>query len=244
MKVLEDLLAWLVHDAPVKEARVGVFWTAVLSRGLGLASTQRPDCPAHEAMPLRGAGTLRGRSAQELGRLVLSDRPLEATVGMAAINSLIEVDETLCTAENASAVLRRKGSGVDVAIVGHFPFVDQLRAHTRNLWVFERRPRPGDLLEDAMVEYLPRTRVLGLSATTLLNHSFERIMALCPAECFVIMIGSTTPMSPVLFDHGVDMLAGSKVCDPGMVLRCVEEGAAFRQVNGVRLLTLRRSPDK
>ena len=45
---------------------------------------------------------------------------------------------------------------------------------------------------------------------------------------------------PVLFEFGVDVVAGTRVVDPASVLRSVSQGATFRQIEGVRLLTMRR----
>jgi hypothetical protein len=39
MKILDDLLADLNFDAPVRDIRLGVFHTGVLSRHCGLAAT-------------------------------------------------------------------------------------------------------------------------------------------------------------------------------------------------------------
>ncbi|GAG37637.1 unnamed protein product, partial [marine sediment metagenome] len=49
-----------------------------------------------------------------------------------------------------------------------------------------------------------------------------------------------TPLSPALFDYGVDVISGTRVVDPGLALRCLSEGATFRQIRGVRLLTMER----
>ena len=57
---------------------------------------------------------------------------------------------------------------------------------------------------------------------------------------FVVVLGPSTPMSPVLFDYGVDVLSGVSVSDKDTVLRGVSEGASFRQVRGVELLTMMR----
>ena len=60
---------------------------------------------------------------------------------------------------------------------------------------------------------------------------------------FVLVLGPTTPLSPVLFNYGVDVISGTLVTDPETVLRYVSQGASFRQVKrskGVKLLTLIR----
>jgi uncharacterized protein (DUF4213/DUF364 family) len=54
------------------------------------------------------------------------------------------------------------------------------------------------------------------------------------------MLGPSTPLSPVLFDHGMDILSGSIVVDRDRVLDCISQGANFRQVRGVRKVTMRR----
>jgi uncharacterized protein (DUF4213/DUF364 family) len=57
----------------------------------------------------------------------------------------------------------------------------------------------------------------------------------------VLLLGPTTPLSPVLFDHGVHILSGAVVTDVEGVLRTVGQGGNFRQVHraGVRLVTMR-----
>ncbi|MBW2353121.1 MAG: hypothetical protein JRF51_07810, partial [Deltaproteobacteria bacterium] len=42
------------------------------------------------------------------------------------------------------------------------------------------------------------------------------------------------------FDYGVDAISGTRVVDPGLALRCVSQGANFRQMRGIRLLTMVR----
>ena len=40
----------------------------------------------------------------------------------------------------------------------------------------------------------------------------------------MILRGPGTPMSPVLFDHGVDLLCGLRVTHPDWLIRSVMEG--------------------
>jgi hypothetical protein len=39
---------------------------------------------------------------------------------------------------------------------------------------------------------------------------------------------------------GKDAVSGTKVIDSEMVLRCVSQGATFRQISGIELLTMRK----
>jgi len=55
-----------------------------------------------------------------------------------------------------------------------------------------------------------------------------------------MVLGPSTPLSTVLFDHGVDIISGTRVVDEAAVMRTVAQGASFRQVEGVRLLTFTR----
>ena len=47
-------------------------------------------------------------------------------------------------------------------------------------------------------------------------------------------------LEPILFDYAVDAISGTKVINTGLALRCVSEGANFRQIKGTRRLTMIR----
>jgi len=66
-------------------------------------------------------------------------------------------------------------------------------------------------------------------------------MALCRPDAYVLLLGATTPLSPILFRAGVTALSGTQVVDPGAVRAAVLQGATFRQIPGKRLLTMLRS---
>jgi uncharacterized protein len=93
MSIADGLIASLQEDAPVRRVQIGAFWTAVLAERCGLASTSPAGGHSHERAPVVEAGRLTERSGLELARLARSDSLLEAAVGVAAINALLEVDE-------------------------------------------------------------------------------------------------------------------------------------------------------
>lgn len=51
------------------------------------------------------SGDLLKYSARRLAELVRSKRPLEAGIGMATINALLDVDESACTEVNARELI-------------------------------------------------------------------------------------------------------------------------------------------
>jgi uncharacterized protein (DUF4213/DUF364 family) len=235
IRILDDLISSLSGDSVVREIHTCVFWTTVLSKHCGLASTFHEPHPSHR--PVKHAGSLAGLSALELVQYARSDNVLEASIGMAAINSLIDIDEARCVKENALDVLARKGRGKNIAIVGRFPWTPKLRRIARTLWVIEQNPREGELPAGAVEDVLPQADVVGLTGTSFINHTVDRLLALSK-NSFVVMVGPTTPLLPVLFDYGVDILAGVRVVEPDKTIRSISQGAIFSQVEGVRLITM------
>jgi len=124
--------------------------------------------------------------------------------------------------------------------VGHFPFVSALREAAARLWVLELRPRPGDVGAEEAQAAVPEADIVAITGSAFINHTVERLLSLCQPESFVVVLGPTTPLSPVLFDYGVDVISGTRVVDPELALRCLSEGATFRQIRGIRLLTMER----
>jgi len=244
VKILDDLINSLAADAPVREVRIGRFWTGVWSRACGLASTTGPGEHGYGARFVQDAGSLAGRSALGLAKLAYSDSPLEAGVGLAAINSLLEVDEAGCVELNAGDLLIERGRGRRVVLVGHFPFVPALREAAARLDVLELRPQPGDTPAEEAQALVPQADIVAITGSACINRSLEGLLGLCRAASFVVVLGPTTPLSPVLFDYGADVISGTRVVEPELALRCASEAATFRQIRGIRLLTMERRAAK
>ena len=237
MQILKDLLSNIHNDAPVRSIFVGVHWTVVCSRNCGMAATLMGNSP-HGHAAVREVGYLQTKNAHELAEYALSDNLLEASIGVAAINSLLDVDESQAIEINAMKVLVKYGIGKNVALIGHFPFIPKLRPAVRKLWVIEQHPAEGEYPAKAAADLIPQADVVAITSSTLINHTVDGLMSLCQPDQFVMMLGPSTPLSEVLFRHGVNLLAGTKVIDEAAVLRTVGQGATFQQVQGVHLLTL------
>ena len=243
MRILDDLLSTLDYGVAVKDIRLGPFWTAVQTRSCGLASTPHDPGPHHEKSPVRQPGSFLELNASDLAHMAVSSSLQEAAIGMATINSLVDVDESACVELNAADLIARKGEHKKVAIIGHFPFIPRLRPVVRELWVIEKNPQAGDFPESDTAGYLPSADVVGITGTAFTNHTIGPLLELCNPDAFVVVLGGTAPLSPLLFDYGIDAVSGTLVIDPESVLRCVSQGATFRQIKGIRLLTMMKEKD-
>ena len=72
------------------------------------------------------------------------------------------------------------------------------------------------------------------SGTTLTDHLLE----LCNPKAYVILLGDTAPLTPILFNHGVDAISGTRVANSQLALNCISQGANFRQIKGTKRLTM------
>ncbi len=248
MSLIQDLLQ-VVPDGEVQEVHIGLHWTAVSVRveGIlrcGLASTlHEPHQHSGPDVPL--AGRLTELSARELAAQAdLPDQPTQCSLGVAALNALLAEGIQETQDLNAEEMIARLGAGKRVALVGHFPFVDHLRARVGELAVLELNPRPGDFPAESAPQVLGGAEVAAITGMTVQNHTLESLLSLTAPNAVILVLGPSTPMHPRMFEHGIGVLSGSLVTDIESVMRLVAQGANFRQIHhhGVSLVNMVR-PD-
>ena len=240
MKILHDLLSTLDADADVLDIRQGFFHTGVLTRSCGLAATLPRDALRQKPPLVKAPGLLLGKNARELAQMALSESILEASIGMATINSLLGVNMDACRELNARELIMAKGEGKRVAIVGHFPFIPELKKAALKLWVIEKNPREDDFSEADADRLIPKADVVAITGSAFTNHTIMPLLRLCSPGAYVIILGDTTPLSTILFDYGADAVCGTTVLDHARALRCISQGANFRQIRGTQRLTMLR----
>jgi len=237
MKILDDL-AKSISSYPVKEVFAGVFDTVVWSKNLGFASTIQEKETPHQG--IREAGNLINKNVKELGQYVFSENWLEASLGMAAINSALPVEQEKLRTINAQEIILKKGKGKIVGVIGHFPFLEKIGQKFKKIYVFEKQPKNNDLREEDIPKYLPEADVVAITSTSLTNHTFENIVKCIKKDSYVIMLGPTTPVSPILFDYGVDAISGLFVRKENInfVITQVKEATPYRNIRGKEYVTI------
>jgi uncharacterized protein (DUF4213/DUF364 family) len=245
MPILSQILENL-PDGKLEQICIGLHWTYVEvevrgKRQIGLASTLG-GAHDHGSPTMPEAGNLLTFSALGLATEIQTAEGPMASVAMAAINALLPRHPEMWVDINAEEVIAQRGTGKTVALVGRFPFTERLRLRVGQLKVIERNPQEGEFSPEDAPQIITEAEVVAITSMTFTNGSLEQLLALCRPGSLVMLLGPTTPLTPVLFNHGIDILAGSIVENPEAVLRTLQEGGNFRQLHraGVRLVTMRR----
>ncbi len=244
MNLFEGLLEPL-PEGRVVDLRVGLFWTGVVSEvkgqiHCGLASTLYPEEHVHGEALVEKAGHYIGEKTKTIASMIYADHGILRSIGLAALNSIIPLSVPGAEVRNAEQIIATLGHGKKVVLVGHFPFVETLRKKIPNLQILELRPSPGDLPATEAENVIPVADVVAITSMALINHTFEGLLALVPENARVMLIGPSTPLSPFLFNIGVDVLCGCVVENIPQVLEVISQGGNFRQVHraGAKLVNL------
>jgi uncharacterized protein (DUF4213/DUF364 family) len=230
MKIIDDLISACAHnDSAILDVRVGVSWTGVWGKYCGLAKTY--GIPFVHGNYTRDMGHLTEKTSLELAEYSKSWNFIEASIGVAAINSMIKSDKAI--EANAQEMVLRKGQGKRIAMTGFFPFIPQLKKVARELWIMELdqahiNPAQGVINDTAAEHIIPECDMVILTGSTLINKSMERLLSLARlAQAYTVVLGPSTPMSEILFDYGADMIAGAEVIQPESVLKKLSQSGGM-----------------
>jgi len=168
-----------------------------------------------------------GAPLAEVAACIKSWNFLEASVGLAAINAYY----------NNSDVARKNGvdfsdairvedrmndpfitsqnevKGQKVTVVGHFPHLESLLEPICDLRIIEWDPLEGDYPLPASEYLLPESDYVYLTCTSTLDKTLPRLLELAKNAKKVTMVGPGTPLAPVLFHYGIDVLSGFMIKD-------------------------------
>lgn len=217
-------------DERVADVRIGLGYTSVLLEGgsLGVAYTFR-DQAKGGCTAFHGLRPLASRPASDLLPLISSADPIEAGVALACANAVANGKaKGLVPGDTLECVEVRPSD--DVAMVGRFgPLIRPLRDRARSLVVIEQRPSKDALPATEAVAVLPRCQVAFITATSIINHTIDGLLAAARGCREVVILGASTPFVPEAFEgEGVTALSGIVARDAGSVQRVVSEGGGMR----------------
>ncbi len=227
----KDLIGGVPEDIGVKEVTIGMHCILVEAEsGCGMSMVVRGGRGNYGLSEDSAGMTLR-----DLACRAVSWNFLEASVGVAALNAWYS------TPENAAAVgmkvesrasndgfelYRGLCAGKKVTVVGHFPMIERL-ADECELTVLERDPRGDDYPDPACEYVIPSQDFTFMTGITLTNKTMPRLLELARSGGgSVVLVGPSVLPAPVLYDYGVDCMAGSVVDDIECAKHAVTSGFA------------------
>ncbi len=245
-EIYDALISAVPEDSQVSACLAGLNWFLVHSQGVGMAMRPREGA---ETVP--NAGKLAGMKTRELAAGIKSWNLYEAALGLAAINSALNAPDTVrrncgplldeTTDLDVFASLLEELSGKRVGAIGHFYNLERVAA-VCDLSIIERRPGPGDLPDPACEYLLPEQDVVVMTATTLINKTMPRLLELS-LKARVVVAGPSTPLTPILLEHGIEILGGLMVEDEDRVWKTVGEGGGRELfTSGSRMVKVAKTP--
>ncbi len=225
---LYDLILPEARTLKVADLRIGLGYVGVrLDNGCTGIAAVLFDALPHGCTVMPAAGSFAGSPAADLLKYLIDGKnPLEMAIGLAVANALIKPPADCADNNEATTYLNLK-SGEKVVMVGLFaPLVERIRATGAILTVIEKNPQRLELLsEEAKQQALRDCDVAIITATTLLNKTFEETVSVLGAPRSVAVLGPSTPLVPEIFHNTpVTHLGGVAVVDSAKVLQIVSEG--------------------
>lgn len=245
--------AWELYDAliesipgepVVEDCIIGLNWTYVCAGDYaGIAMTFQGSSASGLS-----DGPYIGRPLREVAAGIKSWEMLRASVGMAAVNAWFNSPEKMAalgfaqTAEDVGAgesIFNEPLEsllGKKVAVIGHFPYIEKQLGGKCELSILEREPEGDDYLDSACEYLLPEQDFVFITGMTLTNKTLPRLLTLTE-NAKTILVGPTSPITPLLFRYGVDSIAGFYVTDRGRTKALVAQAAHREIFRGGRRIT-------
>ncbi len=236
--LIDYALAWKCAER-IADLRIGLGYTAVTleSGKAGVACMLRHRLDGGACSLLSQAGTLAGMDVQQAIPLFRSHNVVEASIGLATLNALCEWQEGEGVSNEDFGELLHIGSSDRVGMVGHIaPVVKTIRQRAKECIVFDEGKTGQDGITDTdqESEVLPECDVVILSATSLLNQTFDTLLTQSAGAREMCVMGPSTPLVPELFhERGVTLLAGRRFTDADALLRIVSEAGGTKRFGRV-----------
>ncbi len=213
----------LIADLRVGSSYVGV---KLDNHAAGIAAVL-PDIEPGNCTVLPEAFPYAGAIAADVLKYLLDGKnSLHLAIGLATANALIGSSFNKPEDREATTYLNLQ-PGEKVAMVGLFaPLTERIRATGAILTVIEKNPERLELISpEKKQQALQDCNVAIITATTLLNGTFEETIGFLGKPRSVAVMGPSTPLMPAIFRNTpVTHLGGALAADPGQMLKIISAG--------------------
>ncbi|HNZ64606.1 MAG TPA: DUF364 domain-containing protein [Smithella sp.] len=228
LKRLCEKIKPAAQNLRIADLRIGLSYVGIkLDNGSAGLAAVLPESSVRGCTVLKEAGTYAGSFVVDtLKYLVDGKDALHRAIGLATANALVLLESGNTEDREATTYLNLQ-SGEKVAMIGLFaPLVERIRSTGAALTVVEKNPERLEVLSaEEKQKALKDCDVAIITATTLLNNTFEETIGLLGKPRSVVLMGPSTPLVPEIFqDTPVTHLGGSVVVDAAKALQIISEG--------------------
>lgn len=214
-QLYDVLIDGIDDDVTVTAGTIGLRWCRVTSDegGIGMALSM----PNLGRPPSFVAPTFVGARLKDVAGLAKSWNFAEAGIGMAAINAWYAHPDRAndngfrpCAVNTWPATFQDRAdevAGKKVGVIGHFGFAPAALSEAAEVFMLERSMHTGDYPDSACEYLLPTCDFVFISGSAFVNKTAPRLLDLS-RDATTIFVGPSTPPSPVLLDHGADVVTG------------------------------------
>jgi Uncharacterized conserved protein len=215
-ELYNELIEQIPSDIITESITIGLSWTVVAAgQYCGTAMTVNEGGCGRDYLEGR-----RGQPLKYLASLAKSWDFIEASIGVAAINAYYNNKETwkhsgfeteipwkMSGPENAFDSYAQAVKDKKVAMIGHFRNLEKYLTAAKQLSILERKPMEGDYPDSACEYLLPEQDFVFITGSTMVNKTLPRLLQLSE-RAQVVLVGPSTPMTPIMFRYGVSEMSG------------------------------------
>jgi len=183
-----------------------------------------------------------GAPLREIATCVKSWNFVEASIGVAAINAYynnpevarkngVEFSDSKWVEDRVFdpfIMSQNEVRGKKVGVVGHFRHLENLFEPICDLCIIEWEPEEGDYPISSCEYLLPQCEYVYLTSACITDKTLPRMLELSKNAKRVTMVGPATPLSPVLFDYGIENLSGFMIKDQLRAFRIISGAERVR----------------
>lgn len=242
---IKETVPSFVYDKKLSHAAAAAHMTMIKTARLGTCMTLSDEriFDFKENQPVSHLGEIENLSLKEILNWTDSFQGIERSFAIAALNGSINLDGRYFWG-NALELAAGMSSGKNVAMIGHFPHTEKFKKNAKNFWILEKRPKEGDVPAEDYVNILPESDIVVATGVTCLNDTIEGLLKVKKPGSLFIVVGPSVPLSPVLFDFGVDIIGGAYVEDEMDVYRKILQGASPRSIKeSLRTVLYGKNPE-
>lgn len=218
-ELYDELISGISEDIIIRDYYLGHNWTMIRTdNGVGISMTVHDS-----SRPKEYTGEIIGEKLKTIAQCSKSWNFTEASIGVAAINAYYNTVDNVskfglisedigCKEKEAFLTYQEEVKGKKVAVIGHFPFLENKFQPICNLAILERSPIEGDYPDSACEYILKEQDYVFITGVTLINKTLPRLLEICK-DVKVVLVGPSVPIAYSIIEKGVYDISGFVAID-------------------------------